>query len=679
MLRSMYRVGLVGLMLAAPVVGAAEPLAWLRFSEGQEYAGHRYRWTGDGELHYRIDVKPSPDHVLDLLWGAKNDQRGAELVIQGRSHSTLLAGGYDGFRWQRLTDLGGDGEEAYDILLKPAPPRGGFIAALRLTRADHELQTPLPEGVASHGMRVLDPHAEWPTLEEYAAMPRLERYAAQANRALVQCGRFVDGWLARADPATGLIPRNLNRSRDFWNAHDSAADNYAFMVLTTALIDRDRYQGRMLDMLRTEQRLTSRLDQLPDPYSFSKQGFLQDQPDLNRMIFGGSEYVKDGLMPITEWLGPTPWSQRMLGILDSIIDHAPETTPLGPIPSKNVEVNGELLQMLGRVYAMTGNPVYLEMGVRLGDYYLLGDRHPTRDMDRLRLDDHSCELVSGLTEMYFAVHHAAPDKARAWREPLHAMLDRILEVSLNEDGLMVDTINPKTGQVIKAALTDNWGYNLNGFYTVYQLDGVERYRDAVLRALAALRLVKYQQYPWEGWGSDGIADAVEGALNLYNREAVDGVESWIDTNIDRMLRIQKPDGIVEGWHGDGNFARTAILFALWKQQGVTLQPWCADVQLGAVKTADGIELLLRADQAWRGRLVFDMPRHRTILNLAADYPRINQIPEWFTVEADAGYAWTMDGMTRMKKGHALAAGLEIELLPGQDQRIQVRGPVSPGT
>ena len=28
-----------------------------------------------------------------------------------------------------------------------------------------------------------------------------------------------------------------------------------------------------------------------------------------------------------------------------------------------------------------------------------------------------------------------------------------------------------------------------------------------------------------------------------------------------MWTIQKPDGIIEGWHGDGNFARTAIMYA----------------------------------------------------------------------------------------------------------------------
>ena len=79
-----------------------------------------------------------------------------------------------------------------------------------------------------------------------------------------------------------------------------------------------------------------------------------------------------------------------------------------------------------------------------------------------------------------------------------------------------------------------------------------------------------------------------------------------------MLAMQRADGIIGGWHGDGNFARTAIMYALWKQQGVTIQPWREDVRLGAVLEDNVLQLQLTTDQPWTGRLVFDPPRHRTI-------------------------------------------------------------------
>ncbi len=109
--------------------------------------------------------------------------------------------------------------------------------------------------------------------KDEALFRQAERNARRANEAFYRCRRYVDGWLAHADPATGLIPRNLGASRDFWNGRDSAADNYPFMVLTASMTDQPLLKGRMRDMLNTEIRLTSRVGHLTDDYSFSKQGY----------------------------------------------------------------------------------------------------------------------------------------------------------------------------------------------------------------------------------------------------------------------------------------------------------------------------------------------------------------------------------------------------------------------
>ena len=62
---------------------------------------------------------------------------------------------------------------------------------------------------------------------------------ASANEGFIRCRNFVNGWLQYADPATGLIPRNITASKDFWNAKDAAADNYPFMVVTSFFVDKD--------------------------------------------------------------------------------------------------------------------------------------------------------------------------------------------------------------------------------------------------------------------------------------------------------------------------------------------------------------------------------------------------------------------------------------------------------
>lgn len=486
-----------------------------------------------------------------------------------------------------------------------------------------------------------------------------ERNSRQASQALKQSHAYLHGWLAHADPNTDLIPRNLGNSLDYWNAQDAAADNYSFMVLTAAFTEPELFDGRLLRMLRTEERLTSRLGALPDDYSFSRGGFRFEEADLNRMIFGGSEYVKDGLMPITEWLGPSPWSERMLRIAEAILEHAPVPVEGGAIPSLSPEVNGEMMQVASRLYWMTGQEEYLNHACRIADWYLLGDRHPTLHSDQLRLRDHGCELISGLSEVYLACHLSRPEKAGLYRDPIHTMLDRILKVGCNEHGLMYNRVNPLTGEILDDRISDNWGYNYNAFYTVYLIDGDESYRQAVRNALGHLD-EHYRDYPWEGESHDGYADAIEGAINLINRETVPSADRWIDSEMDRMLAMQGPDGIIGGWHGDGNFARTALMYALWKSQGAWIQPWREDVRIGAIRKDGRLYLVVSADRPWSGRVFFDAVRHRAVLNLPIDYPRINQFPEWFTTETPGEYRVTIrNSSSRTVSGAELLNGLPL--------------------
>jgi hypothetical protein len=500
--------------------------------------------------------------------------------------------------------------------------------------------------------------------------------SAAANGVLVnegyeRCRRFVEGWLNYADATSGLIPRNINESHDIWNAKDAAADNYPFMVLTAALTDSAMFEGTMKKMLETEERLTSRIGHMPDTYQFSKGTFQNDGIDMSEIIFGSSEYIKDGLMPLTEWLGVSAWSKRMLEILDDVWQYAPIETSLGNIPSENVEVNGEMLQVLSRVYWMTHDQKYLEWAIRLGDYYLLGDRHPTRDFKELRLRDHGCEIVSGLCELYATLHFVMPEKKSEYRPHIHEMLDRILETR-NSDGLFYDVVNPQTGTMIKDRVADNFGYNLNGFYTVYQLDSNIAYRDATLKALDVLD-AKYRNFAWEDTSSDGYADAIEGALNLYNREPLGSTKSWLDSEIKVMWGKQQDDGIIEGWHGDGNFARTTIMYCLWKTKGVYVKPWRSDLKLGATMSGDTLWMSLQADAPWTGKIYFDHPRHRDVLHLPYDWPRINQFPEWFVVDSASRHKYLSgaDNSIVEYSGRELLAGIPASCQVGEPKRIKV--------
>ncbi len=491
-----------------------------------------------------------------------------------------------------------------------------------------------------------------------------------AQEGFQRCHRYLKAWLAHADPKTGLIPRNLEKSRDIWNAKDSAADNYPFLVLTAWFTDPLLFRGELRQVLDTERRLTSRLGSLPDTYSFSKEAFTTPEPIVEEIIFGASEYIKDGLLPLTEWLGESPWSDRMLEMLDDIWSLASVKTPFGLVVSENPEINGEMLQVLSRVYWMTGEKKYLDWAVRLGDYYLLGKSHPTRDLETLRLRDHGCEVVSGLCELYATVASALPDKKAEYEEPLHEMLRRILEVGRNEHGLFYNSVDPRSGDVLNSGISDSWGYTYNGFYTAYLIDGTEAYRTAAVDALKSI-CTHYVGFDWEHGSADGYADAIEGALNLYERERVSCVPAWIDSEMQKMWDLQRPDGIIEGWHGDGNFARTTLMYCLWKTQGVHAEPWRADLRLGAVREGDRLHLVVESGAPWEGKLVFDRPRHKEVLHLPLDWPRINQFPEWFTVSPDDAFVIKnlTDDLEVKANGNRLRVGIAVRLQPNQAQRL----------
>jgi hypothetical protein len=504
---------------------------------------------------------------------------------------------------------------------------------------------------------------------------------ASSNGSLVnegynRCISYVNEWMNHSDSLTGLIPRNINESRDYWNAWDAAADNYPFMVLTSSITMPEFFRTRASEMLLTEERLTSRIGKLPDTYSFSKRGFRNEIADTSQIIFGSAEYMKDGLIPLTEWLGESPWSKRMLGILDDlngltrVVEELPGSFYGG---SAVAEVNGDLLQVLSRMYWFTGKREYLEWASQIADHYLNETNLPTNVNGKLRIRDHGCEIISGLCEAYLAASWSWPEKRDEWKPYIHSMLDRILEIGRNPDGLFYNEINPVTGEIISDGIADTFGYTLNAYYFVYQLDSVAAYREAVLKGLEALNR-NYAGYDWERGSADGYTDAIEGALNLYNREQLTSVKEWIDSQIKVMWDMQKPSGMIEGWHGDGNFARTTIMYCLWKSQGLTAEDWHEDLKLGA-ECKDGVLYAsISCDPGWSGKIKFDLPRWRDKMNMPVDYPRINQFQQWFTVEAWKNYEvrFHPSGKKKDFSGMELINGLQVSIKPGEDLFMTVK-------
>ncbi len=142
-----------------------------------------------------------------------------------------------------------------------------------------------------------------------------------------------------------------------------------------------------------------------------------------------------------------------------------------------------------------------------------------------------------------------------------------------------------------------------------------------------------------------------------------------------MWNKQQQSGIIEGWHGDGNFARTTIMYCLWKTGGVYLSPWRDDLKIGGVYRDDKLYLTITSPSDWKGRIMFDRKRHSDYMHLPLDWPRINQFPEYFTVEKEKRYEIKLipGKIDIFFSGEELLEGLQIKVKGGVTLKLIVQG------
>jgi hypothetical protein len=507
-----------------------------------------------------------------------------------------------------------------------------------------------------------------------AALAQARTNGVQFEQSVAASRRLLHAWLEHADPRTLLLPDRLDADRSKWiyTPHNSGADLYPYLVLTAQLTDPDLFEGRMMEMLRNEVRFTSAKASVPGNLTLAT-GEL-GPPSL----FGAGEYAKDGLLSVTEYLGRTPWFHRMVDMTVDAMAQAATPSRFGMLPASDPELNGDYLQTLTRLATMTGDMRFREWARRIGDAYVeealpgnfgvpgmkwdfsshTGDR-------RLRLRDHGNETVVGLTLLLALEHQLHSDREPRYRAAVQRMLDRILQ-SANPDGMLYNDVDAETLAPLDKRLSDNWGYVYGAVYTYYQVTGDTTYRDAVRHVL--VNLPKYRKYIWEPrdpsahlpLGSfDGYADSIESAIYLVAREAVPEARAWIDSEMQVMLAMQRADGHIEDWYGEGNFNRTALLYAYMKSLGVRPARWEPGVRVGAV--TDGKRLVVSLASKAPRRIQFDFARHKRVMNLDQNYVRLNEFPEWFAVDENTVYRIGRAGTSGdVRLGSELIGGVTLE-------------------
>jgi hypothetical protein len=517
-----------------------------------------------------------------------------------------------------------------------------------------------------------------------------ERNAAQAAEALWRSRRVMHAWLDMADRETGLLPRTVeNRA---WVVRDSAADLYPFLVLLSRFVEPDVYRSTMHHILRQEVLLTTRVDRLSDDGLPGGKGWVRPEPALDEVIFGSSEYAKDGLVPITELLGDTPWYYRLRGIAADLARRAPYESRHGRIPSRSGEVNGNVLQAFLRLCWKTGDADLERQLTALADLYFLeilpssgyippdawsfAEAKPERAT--FTFADHGNEIAVGLSEAYMYFLHKRPEKARQYKDGFTRMIDRLLEAGRNPDGVWFWRIDMNTLKPLDARPVHCWGYLYNAVYTGWLATGDARYKQAVEKAIEGVtREPKYlfdETGSGRNWGSNAYSDSLESALVFLNRMPDAEFERAIDAAFRKFFDRQRDNGIIEGWYGDGNFVRTSLMYAFAKTQGASVAPWPRHVSLGAVREGAGVLVHLASSRPWRGVLRFDTPRHRDHWNMKVNYTRLNEFPEWFTVERDRIYDVKVNGgAARPLLGAELARGIPLEVGAKEPVLLRVLG------
>jgi hypothetical protein len=509
-----------------------------------------------------------------------------------------------------------------------------------------------------------------------------------ATEAQARAAAVVKLWLTRLDPETGLPPTSFEPLNPVFVYGDAGADFMPHFGIAVKLLSENHF-SLVLDMLANEDRLTTGI-----PESIDLNTNRETSMNADDAIFDAAEYVKDGLLPLIGRLGPDPWLARAREVTDAIIEAANVPTRThARIPANSTEVNGDMLQVLSRLYWATRDARYLEAADRIALTYIEDvlpktTYLPPNQWDfmenepigrrRLRLSDHGNEIISGLVEWHLIGSVLQLPGVESHRHAIRRMLDRILQTGRNEDGMWLRVIEIPSGRVEQPGVTDNWGYVFQAYMTQSEIERLypngdssvaDRYDEAIRQALQSLP--KYRGYQWQNGEMDGYADTLESLIYLLDSFPEPAAADWIDEEIHGLYKFQKPDGKVLERDLDGNFMRTALLYASWLMRGARLSPWTSMVDLGAAVDQECTVLALNAGTDWDGRIIFDTPRWRDYFNMPFDYPRLNKWPEWFAAEPDADYSVTGLLGDRVVKGYELAAGLSVKLTSGQQGSLKV--------
>ena len=110
-------------------------------------------------------------------------------------------------------------------------------------------------------------------------------------------------------------------------------------------------------------------------------------------------------------------------------------------------------------------------------------------------------------------------------------------------------------------------------------------------------------------------------------------------------------------------------------QGLIARPWDIGMELGACPTDNGLAVVIKTKKDYKGKIFFDIPRHKHYLGFKQDWPRMNTLPEWFTVEPDDTHIYEVEnidtGKAKNISGKSLSKGLSVNIKSDKPLRLKI--------
>lgn len=518
-----------------------------------------------------------------------------------------------------------------------------------------------------------------------------EIHADFGREALRRARAAHDAWMRLHHTETSLFPQSTRVNE--WNYRHVAADLFCFLWIVSARMQAPSL-SKLMETLEAESKLAMADDLCP---SVRWDDGSEIPGTRSERMFGMAEYAKDGLISVCEATGDERARDRLEAVVRCVLAHSAEPSPFGLLPSSDSEVNGNMLQVLCRLGCEAGGDEHAESAASIASAVIetmLPANHglPARAFryDRgqaldatVMLRDHGNELIPGLGEAYALAVSLRDDaawaaRAACWREPLLAMYERILAVGIRDDGLLVSAVDASTGRHLDPRPNDNWGYIACGALALIgalEREGnIEAPRAAALLKrldLLAAAAAASDDIEWEAGTHDGEADTIESALYFaaYRPSSAEELLPWVHRRIGKLFAHQRDDGFVGGTYLDGNFMRTAMLYAEACGGGWMLSPPSDGVSIGlACKDGDCV-LILRSLRAYAGTLKCPGRWTGRGPRLAWDWPRINSWPRW-SVGENMIAVESATGLAQPPNLDELRSGLALRLEPGD--RVVIR-------